>query len=149
MSSISKKGKNSIFAMLITLIIVMAISFGIIYAVTTFVGIGLMTLIGFEYNSIPAVFLFFFIFVCFTILLDFISTSILDFVRFKGRIPESFYKVLEFFVEVVLVLLGLLVVDSIMKSISIPFRTKILFSVLLYVFTSSIEYMFSKDNNEN
>ena len=149
MSSISKKGKNSIFAMLITLIIVMTISFGIIYAVTTFVGIGLMTLIGFEYYSIPAVFLFFFIFVCFTIPLDFISTSILDFVRFKGRIPESFYKVLEFFVEVVLVLLGLLVVDSIMKSISIPFRTKILFSVLLYVFTSSIEYMFSKDNNEN
>lgn len=147
MSSISKKGKNSIFAMLITLIIVMAISFGIIYAVTTFVGIGLMTLIGFEYNSIPAVFLFFFIFVWFTIPLDFISTSILDFVRFKGRIPESFYKVLEFFVEVVLVLLGLLVVDSIMKSISIPFRTKILFSVLLYVFTSSIEYMFSKDKN--
>lgn len=146
-SSISKKNKNSAFAMLITLIIVMAISFGVIYAVTTFVGIGLMTLIGFEYNSIPAVFLFFFIFVCFTIPLDFISTSILDFVHFKGRIPESFYKVLEFLVEFVLVLLGLLVVDSIMKSISIPFRTKVLFSVLLYVFTSSIEYMFLKDKN--
>ena len=133
--------------MLITLIIVMAISFGIIYAVTTFVGIGLMTLIGFEYNSIPAVILFFFIFVCFTIPLDFICTSILDFVHFKGRIHESFYKILEFLVEFILVLLGLLVVDSIMKSISIPFRTKVLFSVLLYVFTSSVEYLFLKEKN--
>lgn len=133
--------------MLITLIIVMAISFGVIYTVTTFVGIGLMILIGFEYNSISAVFLFFFVFVCFTIPLDFITTSILDFVHFKVRIPEYCYKILEFLVEFILVSLGLFAVDGVMKSIFIPFRTKILFSVLLYVFTSSIEYLFLKDKN--
>lgn len=131
--------------MLLALIIVMAISFGIIYAVTTFVGVGLMTLIGFEYSSNSAVFLFFFIFVCFTIPLDFISTSVLDFVRYKGRIPEHLYKLLEFCVEFILVLIGLLIVDTVMSSISIPFKTKVLFSILLYVFTSSVDYMFSKE----
>ena len=133
--------------MLITLIIVMAISFGVIYAVTTFVGVGLMTLIGFEYTSNSAVFLFFFIFVCLTIPLDFVSTSILDFVHYKGRIPESLYKLLEFSVEFILVLIALLIVDTLMTSISIPFKTKILFSILLYVFTSSIDYLFLKEKN--
>lgn len=133
--------------MLITLIIIMAIFFGIIYAVTTFVGVGLMTLIGFEYTSNSAVYLFFFIFVCLTIPLDFVSTSILDFVHYKGRIPESLYKILEFSVEFILVLLSLLIVDTLMTSISIPFKTKILFSILLYVFTSSIDYLFLKEKN--
>ena len=133
--------------MLITLIIVMAISFGVIYAVTTFVGVGLMTLIGFEYTSNSAVFLFFFIFVCLTIPLDFVSTSILDFVHYKGRIPESLYKLLEFSVEFILVLIALLIVDTLMTSISIPFKTKILFSILLYVFTSSFDYLFLKEKN--
>lgn len=133
--------------MILALIIVMTVFFGIIYAVTTFVGVGLMTLIGFEYSSNSAVFLFFFIFVCFTIPLDFISTSILDFIRYKGCIPEYLYKLLEFCVEFVLVLIGLLIVDTVMSSISIPFKTKVLFSILLYIFTSSVDYMFLKEKD--
>ncbi len=147
MSSISKKDKNSIINMIITFSLVIIVSFAFIYFIMTFIGVGLLTLIGFEYNSIESVFLFFLIFVCLNIPLDFVSTPILDFIHYKGFVPESLYKFLEFFIEFILVLIILLFVDTIMKSIYIPFKTKVLFSILLYLFTSPIDFLFLKDKD--
>lgn len=146
-SLISKKDNNSIVNMFINFIIVMTISFVIIYTITTFVGIGLLTLIGFEYDSIKSVFVFFFIFILLNIPLDFISTSILDFIHFKVHISKLPYKLLEFLVESILVLIILSISDAIMNSIFIPFKTKILFSLLLYIFTSSVDFLFLKDKD--
>lgn len=146
-SSISKKNKNSITSMILTFFLIVLILFAFIYFIMTFIGVGLLTLIGFEYKSIGSVFLFFFIFVCLNIPLDFVSTSILDFIHFKCHVPESFYKLLEFFIEFILVLIVLLLVDTVMRSIYIPFKTKVLFSILLYLFTSSIDFLFLKDKD--
>ena len=132
----------------IVFLIVFALFFAAMYVLTTFVGLGLMTLLGFEYQSISAVFLFFFIFVCLTLPVDFIITPVLDYLKFKKKLPYIIYKGVEFFLSFILVFIALVILDHYMRVISIPIRTKVLFSILLYLFDISSDTILRKSSDK-
>lgn len=99
----------------------------------TFIGIGFLSFLGFEYDSMMSVLIFFLIYFCVTGPIDFVCTTFLDIFRYANRLPYWLYKLSDFVLDFMLTFLTMNILDEIMKSINIPYSTEVLFAILSYV----------------
>lgn len=131
-----------IFALTIFILFFIAIAF----IIFTLIGIGFLSFLGFEYNSLKSVILFFIIYFCITSPIDYACTSLLDVIRYRNRLPYTSYKFLEGFFDISLTFILVNILDIFMKSISIPLHTEILFAILSYAFSECMDFISKKNN---
>lgn len=135
------------FSDFLYLIIVLAIFFGLSFVVFTFVGIGFLSFLGFEYESVYSVMIFFLIYFCITGPIDFACTTFLDVFRYANRLPYWLYKLSDFVLDFTLTFLTMNILDEIMTSISIPLRTEVLFALLSHLLSECSQY-FNKNGKK-
>lgn len=135
------------FSDFLYLIVVLAIFFGLSFVVFTFVGIGFLSFLGFEYESVYSVMIFFLIYFCITGPIDFACTTFLDVFRYANRLPYWLYKLSDFVLDFTLTFLTMNILDEIMTSISIPLRTEVLFALLSHLLSECSQY-FNKNGKK-
>lgn len=135
------------FSDFLYLIVVLAIFFGLSFFVFTFVGIGFLSFLGFEYESVYSVMIFFLIYFCITGPIDFACTTFLDVFRYANRLPYWLYKLSDFVLDFTLTFLTMNILDEIMTSISIPLRTEVLFALLSHLLSECSQY-FNKNGKK-
>lgn len=143
-----KNKKKLPFFEFVYIFLFFAVFFLISFLLFTIVGIGFLSFLGFEYNSVSSVIFFFLIYFFVTRPIDFLCTTILDMARYVNRLPYPAYKFFEFMLDFILTVLVMGIIDVFMKSINIPLRTEVLFAILSYLLSESMDF-FNKDNSKN
>lgn len=131
------------FLEILTLIIFILLFISIAFIIFTIVGIGFLSFLGFEYDSLQSVFIFFIIYFCIASPIDIICTSLLDVLRYVNKLPYVSYKFVEAFFDISLTFILVNILDIFMKSITIPSYTEILFAILSYTLSECIDFMSS------
>ncbi|WP_243155234.1 regulatory YrvL family protein [Romboutsia sp. CE17] len=116
------------------------------FVLFTFIGIGFLSFLGFEYSSVGSVILFFAIYFLIGSPIDFLCTSLLDVFRYVNRLPYTIYKIIESLLDITLTFITMAIIDVFMNSISIPIHTEILFAILSYLLSQCVDF-FDKDTN--
>lgn len=140
MIKIDKKNKIP-FVEILSLVLFFVILFGISFFIFTFIGIGFLSFLGFEYKSVGSVILFFAIYFLIESPIDFLCTSILDIFRYVNKLPYIRYKMIEALLDMLLTFIIMNIVDMSMNSINIPIHTKVLFSILSYLLSQCIDFL--------
>lgn len=117
----------------------------ITFSIFTVVGIGLLSFLGFEYDSIKSVFIFFIIYFCISKITDIFYTNILDFIKYSNKLPHYLYKLIDFFIDCSLTFIIIDLLDLFIKSVQIPTKTQLLFAILSFIFSECLEFI-TKDN---
>lgn len=116
------------------------IFFAISFLIFTIVGIGFLSFLGFEYNSVSSVILFFAIYFLIGSPIDFLCTSFLDVFRYVNRLPYKVYRVFEALLDILLTLITMDLIDRFMSSINIPSHTEVLFALLSYLLSQCVDF---------
>lgn len=119
----------------------------ITFSIFTAVGIGFLSFLGFEYDSIKSVFIFFTIYFFVSKIINIFYTNISDFIMYSNRFPNYLYKLIDFFINCSLTFIIIDLLDLFIKSVEIPIKTKLLFSILSFAFSECLDYITKDDIN--
>lgn len=125
----------------ISFLLFIILFFGVSFIISTVVGIGFLSFLGFEHDSFKSVIIFFIFYYCIGKPIDFLCISFLDIMKYVNKLPNKVYKFLEFTFQVSITFITINIIDLFMKSITISSLTEILFALLSYAFAQCNDFM--------
>ncbi|WP_243446352.1 YrvL family regulatory protein [Romboutsia weinsteinii] len=131
---------------LIFIILFISVLALIAFCIFTVVGIGFLSFLGFEYDSVKSVLFFFLVYFCVNTPVDFVCTFFLDIAKYVSRLPHPLYKLLESLLDISITFITINVIDYFMSSICIPYTTGILFSILSYMLSQCSDFLRKERN---
>lgn len=113
--------------------IFVVISLFILYAIVTFVGVGLLSILGFEYDSIKTVLLFFLAYFIMSFPIEALTSMFLNTIKVIKQLSNLEYQIYYFIKDMSINIIIISILDNVFTGITIPFVTVVLFSLLSYV----------------
>lgn len=111
------------------------------------IGIGFLLFLGFEYKFFGVVLIFFLIYFCIIILIDFLCIIILDIFRYVNKLLYLIYKFCEFIIDFILIFLVMNIIDIFMDLVMIFLSIEILFVLFFYFLLECMDF-FDRDKKK-